>query len=178
MKHTVTSVPYGYEPPEEQEKGTLIYYDIFEDTTDQDLDGAVKTAEERRFARLVLYPLHDETVRRMLKHPVSAHYKRVRKLEEWKQERGSHVAIDGFEAKRKKYTPVDTALRYLTEKYPAPYFLYLTTEMANLLASYSSFPEWIVKLRLILVDKPEKLHPLLEKYRNRWDAAEESKREE
>jgi len=177
MKHVATTVPYGYEPPKEQYKGTLIYYDIFEDTSDQELDEAEKIAEERNFSRFVLYPLHEETVRRMLKHPVRAYYKREQQLESWKQDRGSQAVIEGFEAKRKKYTPMDSALRHLTEKYPAPHFLYLTPEMANLFASYSSFAEWIVKLRLILADKPDGLHPLLEKYRSRWDVAGEPKEE-
>ncbi|MBE9916972.1 hypothetical protein G8C92_23415 [Paenibacillus donghaensis] len=173
MKHTAGFVPYGYEPPEQQNKGTLIYYDIFEEITDQELDKAEQMAAERHFSRFVLYPLHEETARRMVKQPVSAYHQRQRKLEEWIKERETFAEIERFEAKRKKYTPVDTALRHLTAKYPAPHFLYLTAEMANLLASYSSFPGWIVKLRLIVADKPEILHPLLEKYQSRWDAPED-----
>ncbi len=169
MKHTVASVPFGYEPPEESHRGTLIYYDTFENTTDQELDAAEKTAEERSFSRYVLYPLHEETAKRMLKQPVRALYKREKQLASWKQDRGSAAVIEGFEAKRKKYTPLDTALRHLTDKFPSPHFLYLTAETANLFASYASFADWIVKLRLILADKPERVHPQLEKYRSRWD---------
>ncbi|MCJ8013285.1 hypothetical protein MUG84_16260 [Paenibacillus sp. KQZ6P-2] len=175
MKRTLTNVPFGYEPPEEKYRGTLVYYDTFEDATELELDQAEKTAEDRSFLHFVLYPLHEETVRRMLKQPVRALYKRERQLEDWKQDRGSAAVIEGFEAKRKKYTPMDTALRHLTDKFPTPHFLYLTPEMANLFASYSSFAEWIVKLRLILSDEPEYLHPQLEKYRNRWDVAGEVK---
>ncbi|MWV44233.1 hypothetical protein GRF59_11375 [Paenibacillus sp. HJL G12] len=177
MKHTVTSVPYGYEPPKEEYRGTLIYYDTFEDIADEALDNAEKTAEERNFSKFVLYPLHEETVRRMQKHPVRSYYKREQQLESWKQDRGSAAIIESFEAKRKKYTPMDTALRHLTDKFPAPHLLYLTADMANLFASYSSFAEWIVKLRLILADKPDRLHPLLEKHRSRWDVAGEEKKD-
>ncbi|MED5018982.1 hypothetical protein P9847_16850 [Paenibacillus chibensis] len=177
MKRSVTTVPFGFEPSPEKYRGTLIYYDAFEDTTHEELDNAAKMAEERSFSTFVLYPLHEETAKRMLKHPVSAYYKRERELENWKEERGSGAYIEGFEAKRKKYTPMDTALRHLTDKFPAPHFLYLTPEMANLFASYSSFPEWITKLRLILAAKPEHTHPLLEKYRSRWNTASEQEEE-
>ncbi|WP_339321979.1 hypothetical protein [Paenibacillus sp. FSL W8-0194] len=175
MRRTPVTVPYGYEPPAEQNKGTLIFYDAFEDITAQGLLKAEKTAEERAFSRLVLYPLHEETAKRMLKAAVSAYYKRERQLESWKEEHRSSAVIEGFEAKRKKYTPMDTALRHLTEKYPAPHFLYLTPDMANLFASYASFKDWIVRLRLILSERPERVHPLLEEYQNRWDVSGEPK---
>ena len=54
------TLPYGYEPPVEQRKGTLIYYDSFEQTTDEELDLAAKIAEERSFMKFVLYPLHGQ----------------------------------------------------------------------------------------------------------------------
>jgi DNA segregation ATPase FtsK/SpoIIIE-like protein len=165
LSNIVQSVPYGYEPPAEEERGTLIYYDTFEQTLDEELDAAVETAHDRSFAKFVLYPIHEETMRRMSKSPVSAYYKREKRLYEWKQ---GQVAIDGWEGKRKKYTPLDSALRHLTETLPAPHFLYLTPEMANLLASFSSFEEWIVKMRLVLSSEPTVLHPRLEKFRNRW----------
>ncbi|MFB5673888.1 hypothetical protein ACE3NQ_10550 [Paenibacillus terreus] len=163
-------VPYGYEPPEESRKGTLIFYDSFEDVTDAELERAFAAFEQRAFARLVLYPLHEDTVRRMWKEPVSAFHKRQKRLEEWKLDSGhSAVSIQNWDGKRKKYTPIDTALRYLTETYPSPYFLYMTPEMANLFASFSTFEEWIVQLRLLLSAEPETVHPRLEKFRHRWD---------
>ena len=117
------TLPYGYEPPVEQRKGTLIYYDSFEQTMDEQLDLAAKIAEDRAFAKLVLYPLHEETVRRMTKELVSPFYKRDDRLHEWKRERGHQkVAIDSLEGKRKKYTPIDSALRHLTEAYASPPF--------------------------------------------------------
>lgn len=169
MHRNVQSVTYGYEPPEEKQKGTLIYYDTFENTTDGELDLAVDSIERYSFDKLVLYPLHEETVRRMRKEPVSAFHKREQRLHDWKRDRGySKVVIEGWEGKRKKYTPMDSALRLLTEKYKAPYFLYITPEMANLFASFSSFEEWIVKIRLLLTEEPHDLHPNLEKYQHRW----------
>jgi hypothetical protein len=165
------SVPFGYEPPAEREKGTLIYYDSFEHTTDEELDVAVENATTRSFTKLVLYPIHEETMKRMSKVPVSPYHKREKRLYEWKQERGQvRVAIDGWEGKRKKYTPIDSALRHLTETLAAPHFIYVTPETANLFASFSSFEEWIVKIRLLVSTEPETLHPRLEQYRDRWNS--------
>ncbi|WP_438349056.1 hypothetical protein ACP8HI_26520 [Paenibacillus sp. FA6] len=169
MSRNIQSVPFGYEPPEEKRKGTLIYYDTFEKTTDGELDLAVESMEHYSFDKLVLYPLHEETVRRMLKEPVSAFHKREKRLFEWRNDRGySKVVVEGWEGKRKKYTPMDSALRLLAEKYKAPYFLYITPETADLFASFSSFEEWIVKIRLLLSSEPQELHPMLEKYQHRW----------
>ncbi|WP_379152796.1 hypothetical protein [Paenibacillus sp. sgz5001063] len=178
MKREIQNVPFGYEPPAAERKGTLVFYDSFEHITDQELEQAARTASERKFSKLVLYPLHEETVRRMSKEPVKSFYKREDRLHEWKREQGrSNITVESLEGKRKKYTPLDTALRHISEIYPSPYFLYLTPETANQFASYSSFEEWIVKLRLILSAAPGNLHPRLEKYRHRWDVAGEEQRD-
>jgi len=172
MARDIQRVPYGYEPPAEQRKGTLIYYDSFEHTTNEELEAAVQTAVDRRFTKLVLYPLHEETVRRMTKEPVLPYYKREDRLHEWKRNQGSSfITVENLEGKRKKYTPLDSALRHIADVYPSPHFLYLTPEMANLFASFSSFEEWIVKLRLLLSASPAHLYPRLKKYRHRWDVA-------
>ncbi|MFC4779049.1 hypothetical protein ACFO9Q_19825 [Paenibacillus sp. GCM10023252] len=164
------NLPYGYELPEEQRGGTLIYYDVFEGTLDAELHRAVAVRDALAFDRLVLYPLHEETVRRMTGEKVSAYYRRADRLHDWKRH-SSHagVIVEGLEGKRKKYTPIDSALRHLVDAYKGPYFLYLTPDMANLFASFSSFEEWIRKLRLVLTAEPKSLHPRLEKYRHRWD---------
>ncbi|MHA6531957.1 hypothetical protein [Paenibacillus sp. BAC0078] len=178
MKHDIQRVPYGYEPPAAERKGTLVFYDSFERITDQELELAAKTAADRKFTKLVLYPLHEETVRRMSKEPVQAFYKREDRLHEWKREQGrSFITVESLEGKRKKYTPLDSALRHISTVYPSPYFLYLTPETANLFASYSSFEEWIVKIRLILSAAPAYVHPRLEKFRHRWDVAGEEREE-
>ncbi len=174
MKRDIQNVPYGYEPPAEQRKGTLVYYDSFERTTDFELAVAAKTAADRKFTKFVLYPLHEETVRRMTKEPVQSFYKREERLHEWKREQGqSFITVENLEGKRKKYTPLDSALRHITDVYPSPYFLYLTPEMANQFAAFSSFEEWIVKLRLILSAPTTNIHPRLEKFRHRWDVVGE-----
>ncbi|BBI32964.1 hypothetical protein [Cohnella abietis] len=171
MPNIVQSVPYGYEPPVDREKGTLVFYDTFEETTDSELDLAVKCAVARSFTKLVLYPIHEETMRRMSKKAaVSPYYKREKRLYEWLLERGNKITtIDGWEGKRKKYTPIDSALRHLTETLAAPHFIFVTPETANLFASFASFEEWIVKIRLILIAEPHIIHPKLEQYRHRWD---------
>lgn len=172
MTRNIQHVPYGYEVPPAERKGTLIFYDSFEHITDEELMKAAAAAAERKFSKLVLYPLHEETVRRMTKEPVKPLYKREDRLHEWKREQGkSFITVEGLEGKRKKYTPLDSALRHIAGVYPAPYFLYLTPDMANLFASFSSFEEWIVRLRLLLTEVPEQMHPRLEKFRHRWDVA-------
>ena len=47
-----------------------------------------KWQESRSFARFVLYPIHEESMKRMSKSAVSPYYKREKRLYEWKQERG------------------------------------------------------------------------------------------
>jgi hypothetical protein len=173
MSHDIVKVPYGYEPPSDTRKGTLIYYDSFEAVTDEDLERAAKHADSYSFSKLVLYPLHEDTVRRMSREPVSAYHKREKRLFEWRRTYGGDgIVVENWEGKRKKYTPFDTAIRHLTESHPSPYFLYVTPDMANLLASFSSFETWIVKLRLILTEVPASLHPALETYRHRWSEAD------
>lgn len=175
MPRNLEYVPYGYEPPKPTTKGTLIFYDLFVQVQ-EDLEQAAAILEERSFVKLVLYPLHEETAKRMFKETVSPYYKREKQLVEWIEDHaGSSVVIEPFESKRKKYTPIDTALRHLAEKYGSPHFLILTPEMANAFASFSSFEEWIVKLRLILLSEPPYLHPRLEKFRHRWDVAGEKR---
>ncbi|UNK16479.1 hypothetical protein MNQ98_18455 [Paenibacillus sp. N3/727] len=174
MKRNLQHVPYGYESPKEGVKGTLIYYDIFENARESDLDIAFGLLESQSFAKLVLYPLHEETVKRMSKEPASAFYKREKPLVAWTEELNRrNVIVELWEGKRKKYTPIDAALRHLTDKYQAPHFVYMSPEMANVFASFSSFEEWIVKLRLILSSKPEQVHSRLEKFSHRWDSVEE-----
>ena len=173
MKRNLQHMPYGYEPPKESVKGTLIFYDTFEHTTEQELDKAYQVMKQSSFSRLVLYPLHEETVKRMTKEQAIPFYKREKALMEWIQETaGNQVVVEAWEGKRKKYTPIEAALRHLTEKYPGPHFLYLTPDLANAFASYSSFEEWITKIRLILSSEPALLHPRLTKFHSRWSTAE------
>lgn len=177
MERIVRKVPYGHvEENTISGKGTLVYYDTFQDVSDDQLELAAALAKTRTFAKLVLYPLHEETVRRMWKRPVEPYYKREDRLFEWRREHGDDgmIAVENWEGKRKKYTPIEAALRHLEETYPSPLFLFISPDTANAFASYASFEEWIVKLRLILNEPPIEPHPKLVQYRHRWDVAQEN----
>ncbi|WP_127530440.1 hypothetical protein [Paenibacillus kobensis] len=172
MSQNQDRVPFGYEPTEDPRKGTLVYYDWFEDTKDAELDIAAEAARRLAFRTFVLYPLHEATAKRMVKQSVSPYYKRMDRLHDWRRTKDQpNIVVDGLEGKRKKYTPVDSALRHLMETYGTPMFLYLTPEMANLFASFDSFESWIVRIRLLLDSEPAgvRLHPKLLKFEHRWD---------
>lgn len=166
----IQKMPFGYEPPKDELKGTVVYYDSFEHTTERELDLAANWMKARSFRMLILYPLHEQSMKRITKEDISPFYKREEKLHEWKRERGEmNIAVERFDIKRKKYTPIDFALRHLAETYPKPLFLLMNGEMANSFASFSSFEEWIVKIRLVLTEQPSKLHPRLVQYQHRWE---------
>lgn len=173
MDRNVRRVPYGHEEEWDSQtgKGTLIYYDTFHDVSDEQLEHAAALAKERSFLKLVLYPLHEETARRMWKRPIEPYYMRENRLFDWRRERedGGRITVENWEGKRKKYTPIEAALRHLEEVYPKPLFLFVTPETANAFASFSSFEEWIGKIRLIITEPPPDAHPNLTKYRHRWD---------
>ncbi len=166
-------MPFGYVEPQNDRKGTLVFYDSFEHVSEQELDHALRIAVERSFAKLVLYPLHEQTFKRMSKEPISALYKREDRIYDWKRDRaetaGLEVHVERLEGKRKKYTPIDSALRHLKEAYPSPLFLLVSGETANAFASYSSFEEWIQRIRLLVMEEPARLHGMLDKYRHRWE---------
>lgn len=164
------SVEFGYEPPVDSRKGTLIYYDAFERTNAAELNEAAAYAEQRNFEKFVLYPIHEETAKRMNIATVRPYHKRLDDLHEWKRDRQDpDILVEGLDGKRKKYTPLDSALRHMSEIYPKPFFLLMTPEMANRFASYASFDEWISKLRLVLTVQPEAPHPKLIQASRRWD---------
>ncbi|WP_167201878.1 hypothetical protein [Paenibacillus sp. BK720] len=165
------TVPFGHVEEPDTRKGTMVYYDTFQDVTDRQLEQAAAIAKARSFVKLVLYPLHEETARRMWKRPIEPYYKREDFLFDWRREHGDDVmiAVENWEGKRKKYTPIEAAIRHLMEAYPPPLFLYVSPETANAFASYHSFEEWIGKIRLIITEAPPDAHPNLTKFRHRWD---------
>ena len=59
--------------------------------------------------------------------------------------------LDKWEGKRKKYTPIDTSLTFLTEKSSGPHFVCMSDRYANLFVTYPSFKEWIKKVRLVIL---------------------------
>ncbi|MCM3628677.1 hypothetical protein M3194_15040 [Paenibacillus glycanilyticus] len=173
MSRNIRVVPYGHvdESDAQTGKGTLVYYDTFQDISDQQLERVAALSKERKFAKLVLYPLHEETAKRMWKRPIEPYYKREGRLFGWRRENEDDrsITIENWEGKRKKYTPIEAALRHLMDVYAQPMFLYLTPETANAFAAFSSFEEWIGKIRLIISEPPPDAHPNLTKYRHRWD---------
>ncbi|GJM69767.1 hypothetical protein HMSSN036_19830 [Paenibacillus macerans] len=78
-------VPFGYEPPAPSRKGTVIFYDSFMRIADEDLEFAAAEAR-RAFAKLVLYPLHELTVKRMSNEQAGPFYQREDRLHAWKRE--------------------------------------------------------------------------------------------
>jgi hypothetical protein len=167
-----TNVPYGFEPAAPTRKGTLVFYDSFQHVTDEQLERAATILDTRAFKQLVLYPLHESTVKRMSRDAVQSFYQREDRLHEWRRDHSSlPIRVEGLEGKRKKYTPIDSALRHIQTEYAAPLFLYMTAEMANLWASFDSFTEWIKQVRLIVDGQPGEMHPKLEQYRHRWEWA-------
>ncbi|GLX70598.1 hypothetical protein [Paenibacillus glycanilyticus] len=176
MDRIIQRVPYGYTEDKDASprKGTLVYYDTFQDVSEEQLNRVAELAKARSFAKLVLYPLHEETAKRMWKRPIEPYYKREERLFEWRREHGDDgtITIENWEGKRKKYTPMEAAIRHLIEVYAQPMFLYVSPATANAFASFHSFEEWISKLRLILTEPPPDAHPNLTKFRHRWDVRE------
>ncbi|MEF3304129.1 hypothetical protein [Paenibacillus sp. GYB003] len=187
MDRIATQVPYGYEPPGETTKGTLFVYDSFNIPEDEEdaamaADGGLGArglglladwAERRFVARIALYVPHEETLKRMgVRYPAPM-YKREEALREAVRRLNVSVPldVDVWERKRKKYTPMDTALRYMGERYAAPYFVGLSGAYANRFASYHGFEDWIRKVRLVVVQPDDSRfapHPLLRKHESRW----------
>ncbi|MCR8636045.1 hypothetical protein [Paenibacillus radicis (ex Xue et al. 2023)] len=179
MARQVSSVPFGYVPDNEREeaRGSLWVYDSFRDYGMQQLLRVVGLAEQRSMVKIVFYPLHEETLRRMGEKGAEPYYRRADRLEELLDEADPliNTHIDLWEGRRKKYTPMDTAFRFLAEKYKGPHFVYVTVDMANTIAAFDSFEEWIKKLRLFIdmkLSPSAALHPKLEAYVHRWDAVE------
>lgn len=175
MGRQTYQIPFGAEPARQAVKGTLLFYDSFETITDGELEQAAEVALARSFAQLVLYPLHEATVKRLTGEAVSAFYKRGDRLHEWRRDQQilRSVTVENWDGKRKKYTPLEAALRFAEEKYPSPLFLYLTADTANRFASFATFEQWIVRIRLVLDEAPERPHPRLARFRHRWDTVDE-----
>ena len=165
-------IPFGATLAVPDRKGTVIYYDDFQETSDEQLRAALDYVRERKFKKLIFYPLHEETVRRMDGNKkVDPLYKREQRLNNWIQQLPDtyDLGMELWEGKRKKYTPIEAALRHLTTKYAAPHFIYLTPYYSHMFASYPSFEEWINKVRLIISEPMSPTPVKLQKYEKRWD---------
>lgn len=171
-------VPYGYEPPVENKKGTLVVYDHFADVHPSGLAEVYRFAQERGFVRIVFYPIHELTASRMGITGLAPYHQRSRMLAESMEaaEKATGCSIpalvDSWEGKRKKYTPVEAALTFLTEKHSGPYFLWLPEQLAAKWAGYASFSQWIRRIRLV-IGPPYgfPMPPVAHEYQNRWEYA-------
>lgn len=105
--------------------------------------------------------------------PVSRPYfKRLDLLLELLEE-STHVmpaSIDQWEGKRKKYTPIESSLSFLTKKYPSPHFVLMNAIYADKISTYKGFEEQIRKIRLIIrADDHFRPNGILQKYMHRWE---------
>ncbi len=164
-------VQFGFEPVKQEIKGTLFILDPFQGSTLPAISKIIDFSEERKINKVVFYPLSGETLKRMGIEERIPFYKRVKELTEGLDQISfPSVTIDQWDGKRKKYTPVDLALSYLTEKYNGPHFLLLSLEMANLVATYQHFETWIKHIRLFIIARTNVgFHPKLEKFKSRWE---------
>ncbi|SDN74676.1 hypothetical protein SAMN04487897_104276 [Paenibacillus sp. yr247] len=172
MAREQIKVPFGYELPAQTHKGTVFVFETFEDWTETELHAFTSWAEERKFVRAIFYPQHEETLRRMDIPSKMPYYARVKHLESLLKQADTIIQLDldTWEGKRKKYTPMDTSLSFLTDKSLGPYFLCLSDRYANLFVSYPSFKEWIKKVRLVIINQFHvPLDGRLNEYAERWE---------
>ncbi|TXK71240.1 hypothetical protein [Paenibacillus sp. N3.4] len=168
-------VPFGYEPTVQTRKGTVFLFETFEDWTDAEMGAFTLWAEERKFVRAIFYPQHEETLRRMDISCRLPYYARVKHLENLIKNANSSVQLDldTWEGKRKKYTPLETSLNFLTDKNPGPYFVCMSDRYVNLFVTYPSFKEWIKKARLVILNQFHvPLQQKLYEYAERWEAVD------
>jgi len=170
-----TLVPFGYEESRSDIKGTYLIIDGFDDWELADIKHILQVSEARSFAGTVFVPQHEATLKRMKQRCDNPFYARLNRLEEMVTNAADGtagaIAIDQWEGKRKAYTPLDALLRFLTEKYAGPHFVYMNAACANVFAGTSEFAAWMKKLRMIVGAIPQtSLHPKLDQVANRWEA--------
>jgi hypothetical protein len=161
-----------YMSEKRERKGTLFVFGDFDDIVEKELNSIFEFANERNFVKVVLYPHHDLTLRRMGIQVKNPYHSRVKWLEELASLSVNPIptVIDEWEGKRKKYTPVETSLAFLKSKYPAPYFLYADQGYAVKISSYVTFEDWIREVRLFIKGDGRFIATKnLEKYNNRWE---------
>ncbi|OPH57525.1 hypothetical protein BC351_03085 [Paenibacillus ferrarius] len=175
MARDQIKVPFGYVEPPQTRKGTVFVFETFEDWTEADMQAFTLLAEERKFVRAIFYPQHEETLRRMDIPSKEPYYARVKHLESLLKHADTTIQLDldTWEGKRKKYTPMDTSLHFLTDKTPGPHFLCISDRYANQFISYPSFKEWIKKLRLFIINQFHvPLNVKLHDYADRWETVD------
>lgn len=166
-------VPFGTEPKDyELTKGVIIIYDTFDNLDFNNIEKAIKIAEERNFDRILLYPLHEKTSRRIDVDIYYGYKDRVKALEDFAKYANTDIEISvcKLEGKRSKYTPIDTTLSFITEHHQGPYFLWLSDYIANRFSTFSTFDKWIKEVRLMIENKEnESLTTKLNDKSKRWE---------
>ena len=166
-------VDFGFEMPEETVKGTLIVMDSFEQSTEEEVKRLFDLADKRGFDKVIFYPYHENTLKRMGFDGVRPYFKRIKYLREIIDEVNNRYipfTIDEWEGKRKKYTPIETSMNFLKEKNKGPYFLCVKSDIANKIIHYHSFENMIKDTRLMIdLHYTETLDPKYQKYKNRWE---------
>lgn len=145
-------VDYGYEDDDLIFKGTLFVIDSFENFVIGDLTKIINVADDRKFDKIIFYPLHEQTLKRMEIEVTSKYFDRLKRLENLIIELNTDIpiSINKLDGKRKRYTPIDFILSHLSEASKKPHFVYMSNKTANKFSNYSSFPKWISELRLIV----------------------------
>lgn len=166
-------VPFGTEPSDyEFTKGIIIVYDTFDDSEEELVNKAVELAETRNFDKVILYPLHEKTGRRMDIEVLSGYRQKVKILEDIISHLNTDITVEicKLEGKRSKYTPIDTTLSFISEFHKGPYFLMMPDFIANKFATYSSYDKWIREVRLMIHKKEnESLHSKIKNKEKRWE---------
>jgi hypothetical protein len=166
-------VQYGHQEQDLlKEKGTLLVLDAFDGFDEEALRLVLEVAETRRFARVVLFPHQDKTLKPMGLTAEQSFALRLRGLQELVAATITpvHVSVDRYEEKRKKYTPLELIVRHAEDKYPSPLFLFVSETYANAIAGFASFEECIRRVRLLLHgESGRRVHPRLDEYEKRWD---------
>ena len=78
MARDQIKVPFGYDSRKLRRGQSC--FETFEDWTAQEMSAFIAWAEERKFVRVVFYPQHEETLRRMDIRAELPYYARVKQL--------------------------------------------------------------------------------------------------
>lgn len=166
-------VPFGTNPEDFQfTKGTIIIYDTFNKLNEKKIDKAIKLALDRDFDKIILYPLHEKTCSRMNIDLVTSYKDRLRELESIVSSKKTNVFIEicKLEGKRRKYTPIDFALNFISEYNKGPYFLWVSDNIANTISTFATFDKIIKDYRFMIErDTNEKISKKLEQNNKRWE---------
>lgn len=153
MSRKSVYVPFGYTEPQVKTKGTVFVYGTGEHWSIRWMKALEKWSADKGMARVILFPQHEDTLRRMDISSFLPYHERIEHIKQSLNDAGVLFELDEWEGKRKKYTPMDTSLRFLTDKYTGPYFLLMDDLYASRFSKYKDFKQWIKKLRLVIEEQ-------------------------